>query len=323
MKNANTTVHRSGRGILCFVAYFNSARGLFVKESIRIFRISALLIVVPLGACTRSSAPIPEAERARISKLSALAYLPPKAEDEAPMEFISEIDQQVQSELKNRGYNLLDQDIVKIKCSAGDCQNLPANSQVDAVAHFTLNKVRRINALIGHFNEVAGTLTISNTDGTMLTAIREIIRERGGLLFNAGQIIKGIVSSVQNTAKEKYALLGAKLARNLALQLPIPAKSAPVAVSISSVTASYERGLARGRKSGTQAEASTVCLNGTPHQIARLKIDGREVNMIEISPGRYCRTIATEIVSNSAFSKQVELRSTFGVIVRQSIPPLT
>jgi len=173
------------------------------------------------------------------------------------------------------------------------------------LVRFTLNKVRRINALIGHFNEVAGTLTISTPDGSTLTSIKEIIRERGGLLFNAGQIIKGIVSTIENTAQEKYALLGAKLARNLALQLPIPEKSAPSTVSITSVTASYEKGGLVPGKSGKIPEASTVCLSGTPHQIARLKIDSREVIMFEISPGRYCRTIATEIVGKSEFSKQV------------------
>lgn len=280
-------------------------------------------MIVLLSACSRSSGPIPETERTRISKFNSLAYLPPKSEDNAPKEFISAIDEQVQSELKNRGYSLLDQDIIKLKCSTESCQDLPADSRVDALVRFTLNKVRRINALIGHFNEVAGTLTISTPDGTILTTIKEIIRERGGLLFNAGQIIKGIVSTIQNTAQEKYALLGAKLARNLALQLPIPEKSPPAVVSISSVTASYEKRSVKARKSGVIPEASTVCLHGTPNQIARLRIDSREINMIEISPGRYCRTIATEIFSNAGFSKQVELRSTFGASVRQSIPPLT
>jgi hypothetical protein len=279
-------------------------------------------MILPV-ACSRSSGPLPEAARTRISTFNSLAYLPPKSEDDAPKEFITELDQKLQSELKNRGYILLDQDIVKLQCPDGQCQNLPSDSHVDALARFTLNKVRRINALIGHFNEVAGTLTILNPDGTLVTAISEIIRDRGGLLFNAGQVLKGIVSTLRNTAQEKYALLGAKLARNLALQLPIPEKSEPSVVSISAVTASFENRGIKATRSGATPEASTICLNGTPNQIARLEIDRREINMIELSPGRYCRTIATEILTNTEFSKQVELRSTFGTTVRQAIPPLT
>jgi hypothetical protein len=276
-----------------------------------------------LGACSRSSKPLSETDRARISQFNSLAYLPPKSEDDTSREFVTGLDSQVQLELKNRGYELLDQDIVRMRCSEGRCQDLSADAHIDALAQFTLNKVRRINALIGHFNEVAGTLTILNPDGTMLTAISEIVRDRGGLLFNTGQVIKGIVSTIENTAREKYALLGAKLARNISLQLPIPEKSARTTVSIFSVTASFEKRGIKVRKSGSTPEASTVCLNGTPHQLARLEIDKREVNMIELSPGKYCRTIATEILTNPKFSGQVELRSTFGATVRQAIPPLT
>ena len=92
-----------------------------MRNKAGILRITALSIAILLGACSQSSGPIPEAERARISKVNSFAYLSPKSEDNAPKEFISEIDQQVQSELKNRGYILLDQDIVKTKCSGEKC----------------------------------------------------------------------------------------------------------------------------------------------------------------------------------------------------------
>jgi len=288
-----------------------------------VIKISILLVAVSLIACSRISKSLPEDVRLRISKLSSFAYLVPKSENEVPREFVAEIDNQIQTELKNRGYVLLDKRVIKQYCLENQCENLPMEYRVDALAQFTLNKVRRINAIIGHFNEVGGTLTIFRPDGTKITSISEVLRERGGLLFNAGQLIKGVVSSVKNTAQEKYTLLSAKLARNISLQLPIPEKSSPTSLSIFSVSTFYEKGEISVKKIGAKPEASTVCLNGSPHQLAKLAINKREINMIEIVPGKYCRTLATEIFTDSKFSGQVELKSTFGTEIRRSIPPLS
>jgi hypothetical protein len=294
-------------------------------------------------ACSRSGSAITAHDKESLATVKALVYLQPIAKQDVPRELLQSLDQQIRSELHNRGYVFLDPVIATQYCPNVTCTKLPASYPIDAIARFTLNKLNHINAIIGHYSEMAGTLTFYKPDGSKLFAIKEALKERGGLVFNLGQIFKGIVATIKNNAQDRYNLLAEKLARNIALNLPQNNKeqallSEQLIPKVNKVTATKEKATAFYKPSpytsamlNDRKFATRICLYGTSDNLAYLVIRGEsglrsEIRMPEIQKGIYCRTVASEIIKqaekaqkNSDSGVYVELKTPFGNSIRRNV----
>jgi len=246
-----------------------------------------------------------------------IALLPSDYRVDIPKERIDLVRQELIAELRNRNFVVADDKVVQAICSSPSCperQTLSAQHLVEAYATLSLDSFAKRNFLAGYYNTLSGSVSFADRSGNELVKIEHTESEKGGLLFNSGQLIQGILSQVKNSGDAAYEELASEFAASISDELPSPSPlangTAPegLSVSISSVTAEWD-GPSR----------YTVCLSGTPHSFASILVGQQRTTLREISPGRYCSAFSGLVASSSQSPAFGELRSAFGNSDRESI----
>lgn len=246
-----------------------------------------------------------------------IAVLPADYGIDIPKERIDLVRQEVISELRNRSFVVADEKVVNSICSSPRCaerDKLASRHLVEAFATLTLDSFSKRNFLAGYYNTLSGTLSFADRSGAQLISVEHTQSEKGGLLFNSGQIIQGVISQVNSSGDAAYEELASEFAKAVADELPAPSLAANagapegLAVTISSATAEWD-GPSR----------YTVCLSGTPHSFASVLVGNQRATLRETSPGKYCGAFSGLVASNAKSPTFVELRSAFGNSDRESV----
>ena len=246
-----------------------------------------------------------------------IAVLPADYGIDIPKERITLVRQEVIAELRNRNFVVADDKVVNSICSSPRCPErgkLGSQHLVEAFATLTLDSFTKRNFLAGYYNTLSGTVSITDRADNELVRVEHTQTEKGGLLFNSGQIIQGVISQVNNSGDAAYKELASEFAKAIADELPTPTLAANtgapegLAVSISSATAEWD-GPSR----------YTVCLSGTPHSFASILVGTQHTTLRETTPGRYCGAFSGLVASSAKSPTFVELRSAFGNSDRESI----
>jgi hypothetical protein len=274
--------------------------------------------------CSATTIELPKNGVTTLPQMSVVAYLPSQSKDETPRENLQFLHNQVESELKNRGYLVLDATVTKQNCPKLPCPLLFLNHHVDTIAKLELEKVRRINAFLGFFNEIAGSLSLYGKNGEQLAKIKDTQRERGGLLFNTGQVFKGISATFANREKSKFELLAAKMARNLVFPLPAPQL-------ISSPTQTKEEALIITSSNVIQLspEKLTVCVKATPSKLAFTVINSHNIKLREVLSSKlssakplmsnYCANLAVNALRSTKPRGYVVVKNLYGQEAREEL----
>jgi hypothetical protein len=246
-----------------------------------------------------------------------IALLPADYSVDIPKERIDLVRQEVIAELRNRNFVVADAQVVNSICSSFRCperDKLGSQHLVEAFATLRLDSFSKRNFLAGYYNTLSGSVSLVDRAGHELVTVEHTQSEKGGLLFNSGQIIQGVISQVNSSGDAAYEELASEFARAVADELPAPALApsagAPegLAVTISSATAEWDG-----------ASRYTVCLSGTPRSFASVLVGSQRTTLREISPGKYCGAFSGLVASSSKSPAFVELRSAFGNSDRESI----
>lgn len=289
-------------------------------QSRKTVREIALSLTAPLmiAALIQGCGPKVHSKLAKDASLPVhIAVLPADYGIDIPKERIDLVRKEVIAELRNRNFVVADDRVVNSICSTPRCPErgkLGTQHLVEAFATLTLDSFTKRNFLAGYYNTLSGTVSVTDRTDSELVRVEHTQSEKGGLLFNSGQIIQGVISQINNSGDAAYEELASEFAKAIADELPSPALTtnmgAPegLSVNISSATAEWD-GPSR----------YTVCISGTPHSFASILIGTQRTTLREVAPGKYCGAFSGLVASNAKSPTFVELRSAFGNSDRESI----
>jgi hypothetical protein len=271
-----------------------------------------IIILSIISGCAAKAKIDPEFSNKR---LITLAVLPTIDKTELPSDKMAQLTQAFEQELKNAGFLLLDQNIAKKICPAVPCADysqLFSRHMVDGAVQLVLESSTRANFLAGYYNSLSGNLEIKDQTEKVLLSASATERERGGLLFNSGQILQGIASQVSNASKEKHEALTDKFLQNLVAQIP---KSKASTLANNDSTTVEIRSVDIDTPS---SDVRKICVSATPQSQVSTLIGKIRSVLPETSLGVYCRAFFL----NSPFKNNqlvVEARSPFGNSVRKEV----
>jgi|GEM_PF-2063390 len=246
-----------------------------------------------------------------------IALLPADYSLDIPRERIDLVRAEIVNELRNHNFIVAEDTIVRGVCSSPQCPErarLHSQYLVDAFITLSISSFSKNNFVAGYYNQLTGTLSLVDPSGAQLIAVDHTESEKGGLLFNSGQIFQGIISQVNNSGDAAYQELASEFAKFVVEQLPEPlqtttrAQREGVELDLQSVTAEWN-----------SPSSYTICLKGTPHSFASLLLGSSRTSLREVSPGSYCSAFSPLVASTSGSPAMVELRSAFGNSKRQDV----
>jgi hypothetical protein len=161
--------------------------------------------------------------------------------------------------------------------------------------------------LIAHYNTISGKLEVLNTTDDLLFSSELKLSDRGGLLLESGQILKGLKELVKNNDTRFPSL-----AERFIEKLVDPTPNLQIEDSIlSKLSTAPELSDVSYRKMAL--DKIEICANGTPENFASVLLTSTRAGLRETKAGTYCAIFNIGAVLKSQKSKLlVELRSAFG-----------
>lgn len=246
-----------------------------------------------------------------------LALLPADYTAHIPRERIDLVRTSLLQEMRNRNFIVADDALVSKVCSSPQCPErtrLSSEYMVDGFVTLTLESFSKNSFLAGYYNQLSGLVSISDVNNKELFALQHTQSERGGLLFNSGQVLQGIISQVKNTGDEAYIDLSQKFAQTVIEQIPLNQQGEAV-----QPPESLELALTSAVAQSLTPTSYSVCAQGTPHSFASVLMGTHRTTLREVSPGRYCASMSSLVAPEDFSSAYVELRSAYGNSLRQPI----
>lgn len=278
------------------------------------FQLPHLIFVFTLtvlsGCAMQSSKPAAD------SGIYSLAVLPAAVPANVVREKIMTIRSQLIEQLKATGFQVMDESVVTASCTENGCKDPEAFAKkynVQGFVKLDIQGVSRTNLLAAFYNSIYGTVTVTDPQGKELFNIPHTESERGGLLFNSGQVFQGLISTAENTEQASFTRLAEKFAQAIALELPRPSikeQSSPASSEIQIQSVSSEpKGDSRYK----------ICAKGTPDAQAALVIDRLRGMLREEKRGEYCGIFPIGGVLQDDSRIAVELRSSYGTSVQKRL----
>ena len=269
-----------------------------------------LIIVLLLTACSSGAKISPEFDN-KTGRLIAL--LPNDAPSSIQREKSEAIRQAVIDRLKSKGLFVLEDSLVRRTCSSPACpekEQLEKNYLVENYATLELESAYRTNFVAGVYSTIAGEFKLLDSNGKEIYSKECRQSKRGGLLFNSGQVIQGLVSQITADTNREFEGLSQKFARGLLKDIPKITKRGQIDDAILV-------GIDKIEIDKKKAPIYKVCALGSPTSEATLIINQTRTNLREVSSGRYCGIYRLE--SDSEDKLTIELRSPFGNSDRKEI----
>jgi hypothetical protein len=277
--------------------------------------LAAVALVAVVAGCGPKVAVTPGFDPSA-QRLAAL--LPVERSDDVARERAERVRAAVEAELKNNGYVLLDDAAVASACastnanckSSGDRTALFDRYDVTGVFQLTVSSASRNNFVAGYYNTLSGVLTFQNRAGETLLTVDHTEREKGGLLFNTGQLLEGLKSQISNSGDESFDALAARFARSVTDEIP----NAPRGENAPAAAAAGKAVNVEALKiTAYKVPAYQVCVTSQPKLMAFLVSGRGHSNLREVAPGNYCGIYRfDDVLASAGKNPLVEVRSPFG-----------
>lgn len=303
-----------------------------LSHDLELGALKKLCIVLLLTSAVTACAPkVKLSPQFASSQPSTIALLGIKTSPETRKERLQYIQRALRSELKSRGYLLLDENIVSRVCSSVDCRERSAfktTFPVDAVVQLTLKNDSQNAFLLGHFNLLSGSLLFSDLSERELARVEHTESERGGLLFNSGQVLQGLKEEFENYGDDSFNRLADRFTKNLVAQLPrnsAVARSFQSGADVVATKRSSDIGFAEPEFESIQvrplkAAVYEICTQSpTPAVLAALIVGRKSSPLRETTAGRYCGIYRLDNQKLLARGVTVELRTPFGATARKEV----
>jgi hypothetical protein len=247
-----------------------------------------------------------------IEAIGIIAILPTTADSDIRRERVKYLDDALMREFEGSGYSVLNSDVIQDLCSNDECPEknlLTSRYGVGTFAQLKINSASRSNFIAGYYNRISGLLKLTDDKAAPIMSIENSASERGGLIFDSGQIIQGIRGTVENYGDEKFSALADRFIREVVGKLPKPdSKIDAESFFINNVKLSMHQG-----------SLYDICLDGSPNSKAKLIIGARQIVLREVQPGKYCNTVPLGWMIRSKQDAVAELRSAVGQSLTTSL----
>jgi hypothetical protein len=282
--------------------------------------ITALLMLISCGPTFTTHIP------KETSLPRSVALLPADYFVDIPRERVDTVRRALINALRNEDFVVVEDKVVNRICSSPACPEkavLGNQYLVDGFITLKLSSISENNFLAGYYDSLSGEVVFQNRDGAELLKAQHTERVRGGLIFESGQVLQGIISQVKRSGDSGFESLAEKFAARIIGDLPqvttlgAPSRQEGTEVALSAAQAEWN-----------SPGAYKVCAEGTPHSFASLLLGTQRASLREVSPGRYCGAVSALAAFNAPGVTQVELRTAFGNSVRRAVsmpsePPCT
>jgi len=266
-----------------------------------------LIVVIILGCAPK----VDFSPKLSEKNLSRIVLLPSVGSEDISSSRVNFLEEHLRNELTNKGYLLVDPLNTQQVCNKYPCDRMNELFEeygVDAVVVFMIDEFAKSDFGIAYYNSLGGKLLF--LDGTVdpLVKIEYQESERGGLLFDSGQVFKGLQDQFDNTVKDQaFSLLAERFIKHLAEKVPQAA--------IVPTEAKRDLKLNRVKVRSVEKGKVEICMLGTPGMQAFLKTESSSTNLREVKSGFYCGRFLKYGLLNGV----VELRDPFGLAVESEI----
>ena len=275
-----------------------------------------LLVTVTMTSCLACGPTIQINSAFEERAPKKLAFLPVIKDQPIEPRKVSAIKAALKVELESKGFLFISDSIVESLCSNKECperQKLFSEYNTDALVRLRLLDVSRNSFGIGYTNTIEGIVTLSDARDTILVQAEHSESERGGLLFDSGQIVRGLRDQIQSGGETYFKNLARGFARNLVHDFPTPSgtnQTQSDAITVSDVSISpFGFGFQK------------ICSKGTPGKDGAITFGRVRSSLREISVGTYCAIVS--IPANIRMAS-ISLSSPWGSSAQQQVqvPPI-
>lgn len=158
-------------------------------------------------------------------RLRTVFVLPPSFKSKIAREKIEYINSAFSRNLVANGFQVSSPQLLERVCPEGLCpdiKNLAAQTDSDIVARITVSDITSANILAGYFQSISGSAEFFDRNGKEVAKVQYTQRERGGLIFDSGQIVQGIRKTVGKLQDSSFTNLADKFVATLVAKLPPP-----------------------------------------------------------------------------------------------------
>jgi len=250
--------------------------------------------------------------------IQTVAVLPVESPSDVRRERVSYLRSTLLSDLGASGFIVLEDSIVQRICSTPECpqrSELVTRYGVDGFVKLKISSIYRANVIAGYVNTISGEAALIDRSNSVVATVTGTENEKGGLLFNSGQVFQGLKSTVdnlENTGDDGFNRLAERFVKGLVAKLPTPPGKEVSEATEVHITAVDVRGLEEGR--------FEVCVNGTPNSLATLLINRTRSTLRAINPSRYCGAYLLSGLIQPNTKVTAELRSAYGNSVQKDLP---
>ena len=183
------------------------------------------ILILLLSACGPTVSLSPQLKD---KEIKSIAVLPVSTKSVIKRERLDYLRDSLAKELQGNGFSITDDSVIDKVCSNNECPErniLTTKYGADVIAKLDIDSIDRTNFIAGFYNTITGSLTLQDKSGADLAKIDHTQREKGGLLFNSGQVIQGLKSTLNNFGDDQFSALGDEFAKTLVAKIPKPSKS--------------------------------------------------------------------------------------------------
>lgn len=278
------------------------------------FFIFQLLFLLLLVSCSNSK--INVTSEFKETKPRLVALLPIKSTLDLRDARVALLEQQIRSELKLRGYTLVEEAVVKKICPTYDCKQVAklfSNYGISAYVQAEIESFSRNNFGLGFYNTISGNIKFFDRNGKELLKVARSEKEKGGLLFQSGQILQGLKEQFNNSGDDAFNLLAEKFSRELLQGVPAYNNQA---VGTDDFAPSK---LELVSMDEIKPQLYKICARSDSGSLVNLVFKRERVSLKSNPSGLFCRILW---LNDSALSNNkifIEARTAYGEVVRKDL----
>ncbi len=180
------------------------------------------IMLILAAALISACGPKVTVSKNEIISLRKVALLPVKSETQITRERLEILQKSLLRSLTAKGYQVVD---LTSFCNTKDCENwqtVTEFSRPDALVQLSVSSSNSANILAGHYYSISGRLDLYDLNKEKLSSIEHTESDRGGLLFNTGQVLEGLKSTANSLEGDFFPGLADKFTKITVGKLPAP-----------------------------------------------------------------------------------------------------
>ncbi len=242
----------------------------------------------------------------QIALTDTILLLPIKSNEVLALDRAQLIQESFERGFGSQGFLVLSRDSISNRCKGQDCsrkETLGSLFPTATIAEVTIESTRQTNLIAAFYNNIVGQLSLFSAQNQPIVTIGHTESERGGVLFNSGQILEGIQATATDLSADSFPVLAERFSRKIVSEVPrsnIDRKkiSSP---SFNSVQVTPKGFLVQICATVEQA-AQVFLLNG-----------GRKTRLSRVRDNHFCAVLPSKLLTADRGTKRIIATNQYGI----------